>query len=554
MASVVFGGQGTDTTGPLRDTWQWDGSMWSERCAEPAPCYFVSPPKGPGHAMAYDTKRSRAVLLGGDAMSNLWEWDGTIWISRAIVTPGFLDGHAMTYDAKNAVVVAFGGQNNDGFHNNTWAWDGTQWSLVCGQGSTCANAGPSSRIYSALAYDSLNHWVFLFGGFDAASTLNADAWRWDGEKKAWSALCTPTSPCTGGPPPARFGHALAYDSATNQVVLFGGAGTGGLLGDTWFFDGSSWTRPQHNAGPTPPARARHAMAYDPVRNKVVLFGGSDSAARGDTWEWDDAKGWVEKLPTVHPAPRQGAQLAYDRARGAILLFGGSDAQTFSDAWEWDGVEWRQESPPPPVPPRTSHAMAYDEARRRIVVQGGFGDQSFHGDSWTHAHYAEACTASTDCDTGNCVDGVCCIFNCLTCEGCNRAPVGTCTAIVDSEDPGACEGVHACDHVGRCRLKNGQKCASDVDCVSGFCVDGVCCGTVCNGPCEACRASLKASGVDGECGNAIAGSDPREDCAASDPCTCGPDGTCDGAWACRVYAKGTSGASSATGASGGNLGA
>ena len=44
------------------------------------------------------------------------------------------------------------------------------------------------------------------------------------------------SPLTS--PPERFDHALAYDSAHNQVVLFGGLGSN-YLNDTWLWNGTN---------------------------------------------------------------------------------------------------------------------------------------------------------------------------------------------------------------------------------------------------------------------------------------------------------------------------
>ena len=54
----------------------------------------------------------------------------------------------------------------------------------------------------------------------------------------------------------------------------------------------TWTQPDARGGHHP-ARSGHAMAYDPARGRVVLFGGSGTG-RGhgfeDTWEWDGASG------------------------------------------------------------------------------------------------------------------------------------------------------------------------------------------------------------------------------------------------------------------------
>lgn len=74
-------------------------------------------------------------------------------------------------------------------------------------------------------------------------------------------------------PTARHRHAMAYDSARHVTVLFGGhsgSTSGAALGDTWEWDGNSWT--QINTTP-PPARHGHAMVYDSVRSRIVMIGG-----------------------------------------------------------------------------------------------------------------------------------------------------------------------------------------------------------------------------------------------------------------------------------------
>ena len=49
------------------------------------------------------------------------------------------------------------------------------------------------------------------------------------------------SPATS--PSARSDHAMAYDAGHGQTVLFGGGdSTGDFLGDTWVWDGTTWTQ------------------------------------------------------------------------------------------------------------------------------------------------------------------------------------------------------------------------------------------------------------------------------------------------------------------------
>ena len=72
----------------------------------------------------------------------------------------------------------------------------------------------------------------------------------------------------------------------------GRGGCGGVprdTGDTWEWDGTEWKRVDTEQAPS--GRSRVAMAYDPNRQAVVLFGGRlpDGQPAGDTWQWDGEK-------------------------------------------------------------------------------------------------------------------------------------------------------------------------------------------------------------------------------------------------------------------------
>jgi hypothetical protein len=71
-------------------------------------------------------------------------------------------------------------------------------------------------------------------------------------------------------------------------VIFGGY-DGGPRDDTWEWNGSAGTWTAVSGGIRPPARAAHALAFDALRGRVVLFGGyaepfAGTVALQDTWE------------------------------------------------------------------------------------------------------------------------------------------------------------------------------------------------------------------------------------------------------------------------------
>ncbi len=128
---------------------------------------------------------------------------------------------------------------------------------------------------------------------------------------------------------ARSGHGLAYDTVRDRVVLFGGLGGGGtitaFLNDTWEWDGSQWS-PVADTGPPP--RSNLGMVFDGTR--ALLFGGGGSKSFfGDTWSWD-GKHWTE-IQDIGPGPRAPAGMVYDSDRNRSVLFGGG--AFLGDTWE-----------------------------------------------------------------------------------------------------------------------------------------------------------------------------------------------------------------------------
>jgi hypothetical protein len=190
-------------------------------------------------------------------------------------------------------------------------------------------------------------------------------------------------------PSARAWHKTAFDLIRQRTVLFGGSSNGsatGLLGDTWEWDGNNWTQMKPTA--SPPARWAQGMAFDILRRRSVIFGGQTPSATfaADTWEWD-GKTWTQMNPTKSPSARHTV-MVYDFLRARIVLFGGRSAAGYmADTWEYDGKTWTQVTPTTSPPARGYHAMAYDLARRRTVVFGGLGGTladtwEYDGKTWT----------------------------------------------------------------------------------------------------------------------------------------------------------------------------
>jgi hypothetical protein len=130
-----------------------------------------------------------------------------------------------------------------------------------------------------------------------------------------------------------------------------------------------------------PARRAHVATYDPVRDRIVLFGGSDGATtRGETWEWDGSV-WNVLAPTQSPAGRTTPAMTFDAATGRTMLVAGFDGNVLrADTWEWNGAVWTMIGS---APARSDHAIAYRFANSRVLMFGGY-NSGYLGDTeeWT----------------------------------------------------------------------------------------------------------------------------------------------------------------------------
>ncbi|MCB9879912.1 MAG: hypothetical protein H6835_20160 [Planctomycetes bacterium] len=212
--------------------------------------------------------------------------------------------------------------------------------------------------FAPLVFDAARGRALLFGGCtDASPNPNSVAigehWEFDGYR--W-VLAHPRSQ-----PSARYLHAMCYDSLRQRTLLFGGRAVAYQdLGDMWSFDGTAWT--QLAPSQLPPPRRAPAMAYDAARDRVVLFGGVGSIYFDDTWEFDGTT-WAQ-VPVSGPTPREGATMAFDAARGLFVMTGGTNQGQggLSTTWEFDGAVWVQRSAT--TVPGT---LCYDPAVGRVVT-------------------------------------------------------------------------------------------------------------------------------------------------------------------------------------------
>lgn len=170
---------------------------------------------------------------------------------------------------------------------------------------------------------------------------------------------------------------------------------------------------------------------------------------------------------------------------------------------------------------------------------------------------DVCTQGNQCESTNCVDGVCCgASSCGTCQAC-QAGTGTCAAITAANDPGTCDGACSycdngtctnrtagatdeCDTCQQCNAPGGSCVAfSGAEGKSCIGTDSFCCAGTCVDPAGtpseyggSCGTLDECAGTWGCSGNAARCSTQGSVCASCNgderrTGTCDASGTCSG---------------------------
>ena len=108
---VLFGGRVAGQR--VADTWEWDGTNWTQFTPSSTPF-----PRSL-HSMAFDPQVGHTVVFGGDhiepyglgPINDTWEWDGSQWTQDwTFATPSARAGQTMALDA-NGRIALFGGSD-----------------------------------------------------------------------------------------------------------------------------------------------------------------------------------------------------------------------------------------------------------------------------------------------------------------------------------------------------------------------------------------------------------------------------------------------------------
>src|SRR5262252_703410 len=128
-------------------------------------------------------------------------------------------------------------------------------------------------------------------------------------------------------PPPRFGHSAVYDVIRERMLVFGGNdGFDNMLNDVWELPlrGAPAWSPLETAGPLPTRRSDHGAVFDPLRDRMLVFGGNaDVGFLDDLWAltFSVPPTWTQLTPSgAPPSARAFHSAVYDPVRDRVLVF------------------------------------------------------------------------------------------------------------------------------------------------------------------------------------------------------------------------------------------
>lgn len=339
------------------------------------------PPARMSGCMATDPVNGRLLLFGGtrstsgalQSLNDVWErplsgGEGWLSVITAGTPPSPRSGASMIVDPVRQRMIVFGGLADAGYQGDVFALSlGTPtptWTTLSPGGTA-----PIGRAYQSAIYDPAGDRMVMFGG-NNASGANNEVWVLGlGAGGAWQRL-TPS----GTAPSPRRGAGIGYEPSSKRFVVVGGGPIVTNM-DVWALTLSptpSWS-PLPVSGTPPAAREFFGFESDGSKNRFWLQGGTGAVKYDDTWVLDlsDAPAWQPIVASPRPQPRGQHMMAFDALRDQLLIFGGVGGVVYNDFWSLSAQSpTAYQSLGPADVVRAGHSMILDPVRGRYLMFGG----------------------------------------------------------------------------------------------------------------------------------------------------------------------------------------
>lgn len=276
-------------------------------------------------------------------------------------SPPPINEHGAAYADGHQMLVIFGGNTavpeNCGFpaytgEATTWLFYDYELPAECGHWVKLEQGNPPGRARHSMTWG--EGYVWLFGGRVRAGdsgpyTLFNDLWRFDPNTRIWEEVMV-----TGEKPSPRYNSSLTYDPVRQALWVFAGNIASNALNpdaekDLWRFDltTSTWRKMDPHPGVTD--RMWHSALFDPIRDRLVFFGGGDETAFFDNavylndflYYYPAEDRWNRDQFIDEPIAPQGrfwSQITYTPSTDRYFLFGGHDDAALgnrNDTWIYD---------------------------------------------------------------------------------------------------------------------------------------------------------------------------------------------------------------------------
>jgi hypothetical protein len=297
-----------------------DQSIWTLTISDSArfhlvPAAVLVTPAHTGAKSAFDPLSSRVFVHGGDAQSGYDQWilatvvaDSLRW--SQIGTVGPRQDQTLAYDPVHGELVAV---DIPAYNDHSWdigigLWT---WSPTTQQFARIADVAPAGGWYTGYAVDA---------GSDRLLALTTNLFAFPLAGGTWGRL----DPTEGTPGPCGPSGA-ALDPRGNRLVSFGGAYFSAPNNDLYVLGLGgvpTWTHLQPSDS-LPPARSGCAVIVDPIRDRIIIYGGFNSVtSMNDTWELPlhGTLAW-HQLPAVPIMLADGGSGVYDPVHDRMLVVG-----------------------------------------------------------------------------------------------------------------------------------------------------------------------------------------------------------------------------------------
>ena len=198
------------------------------------------------------------------------------------------------------------------------------------------------------------------------------------EKKSEQVSATWTKLAINPPPTIQQSYSIAYNTSHKRIVAYGGR-TGFKsdfqnVNETWGFDYQKTIWVNLEPKNSPPWRVSHSMVYDPVGDKIIMFGGDDfKQGFKDLWSYDYFSNlWTNITPDYSPGAREMHGMVYVPGREVIIMVGGrrhNGGAAYFDIWELNckTYTWRKLNPEN-NPKVSDHVnITYDLSAKKVLL-------------------------------------------------------------------------------------------------------------------------------------------------------------------------------------------